>query len=179
MKKILAFGASNSSASINKQLATYAANLIDQAEVHVLDLNDYEMPIFSIDREKESGIPQLANDFLAKLKMADGIVVSFAEHNGTYSVAFKNIFDWVSRLDGNLWSEVPMFAMATSPGGRGGQTVLETALARFKFMGGNIVAHFSLPSFYDNFETAAGIKNEELNIEFNRHLNHFIKAIHE
>ncbi len=47
--KILAFAASSSSASINKKLATYAANLVAQAEVEVLDINNYEMPIFSED----------------------------------------------------------------------------------------------------------------------------------
>ena len=67
MKKILAFGASSSRNSINKQLATYAASLFQDATVEVLDLNDYEMPIYSIDKEKENGIPQLAIDFYNKI----------------------------------------------------------------------------------------------------------------
>jgi len=46
MKKIIAFGASSSKTSINKKLATYAAHLFEGATVEVLDLNDYEMPIF-------------------------------------------------------------------------------------------------------------------------------------
>ncbi|MEO0877483.1 MAG: NAD(P)H-dependent oxidoreductase, partial [Bacteroidota bacterium] len=62
-KKILAFGASNSRNSINKQLASYAAGQLTDATITLLDLNDFEMPIYSIDREKESGIPQLAEQF--------------------------------------------------------------------------------------------------------------------
>ena len=58
MKKILAFGASSSATSINKQLATYAAHQFANATVEVLDLNDYEMPIFSINKETKTGIPQ-------------------------------------------------------------------------------------------------------------------------
>ena len=58
MKKIIAFGASSSKTSINKQLATYAAKQFKDATVEVLDLNDYEMPIFSTDKEYENGIPQ-------------------------------------------------------------------------------------------------------------------------
>jgi NAD(P)H-dependent FMN reductase len=40
------FGASSSKDSINKQLAAYAAGLFENASVEILDLNDYEMPIF-------------------------------------------------------------------------------------------------------------------------------------
>ncbi|WP_310555385.1 NAD(P)H-dependent oxidoreductase, partial [Flavobacterium sp.] len=96
-KKIIAFGASSSKTSINKQLATYAASLFENSSVEILDLNDYELPLFSVDKEKENGIPQQAHDFYTKLGTADLIVISFAEHNGAYSTAFKNIFDWISR----------------------------------------------------------------------------------
>lgn len=46
--KIIAFGASPSKNSINKKLATYAATLFENAEVEVLDLNDFQMPIFTV-----------------------------------------------------------------------------------------------------------------------------------
>ena len=71
MKKIIAFGASSSKTSINKQLATYTANQFQNVSVEILDLNDYEMPIYSVDKEKENGIPQLAHDFYSKLGSAD------------------------------------------------------------------------------------------------------------
>jgi Predicted flavoprotein len=90
--KIIAFGASSSRESINKQLATYAVSLLEGADVEVLDLNDYELPLFSVDKEKELGQPQLAKDFLGKIAGADALVISFAEHNGSYSAAFKNPF---------------------------------------------------------------------------------------
>ncbi|MGB1252044.1 MAG: NADPH-dependent FMN reductase, partial [Candidatus Promineifilaceae bacterium] len=48
---ILAFGASNSRNSINKALVTYAATLINN-DVEIIDLNDFEMPIYSQDREQ-------------------------------------------------------------------------------------------------------------------------------
>ncbi len=163
MKKILAFGASNSKHSINKQLASYAAGQLQNVQIDIIDLNDYEMPIYGIDKEKLSGIPEAAKKFREKIRDADGIIVSFAEHNGAYSAAFKNIFDWASRLEGELWGGKPFFAMASSPGKRGGSSVLAMAMSRFKFMGGYIVANFSLPSFHANFEKAEGITNEELN----------------
>ncbi|NQX78650.1 NAD(P)H-dependent oxidoreductase [Gilvibacter sp.] len=176
MKKIIAFGASNSKNSINKQLASYTANQVEGASVEVLDLNDYPLPMYGIDLEQESGIPENAQVFLNKIKAADGIVISFAEHNGAYASVFKNLFDWMSRIDGKLWSEVPMFLMATSPGGRGGQTVLDIAAGRFPYMGGNIVAKFSLPSFGDNF-SESGIAEDELAATFKSQLKSFDAAV--
>ena len=162
MKKIIAFAGSSSKASINKQLATYAGNLLNDNEVRVLDLNDYELPLYSIDLENENGIPENAKEFLEELQSSDGIILSLAEHNGAYSAAFKNLFDWMSRIDGKLLKDIPMLLMAASPGGRGGASVLEVAKGRFPYMGGNIVSSFSLPSFYDNFKEGK-ISDESLN----------------
>lgn len=172
-KKIVAFGASNSKKSINRTLASYAASKIEGAEVNLLDLNDYEMPIFSIDKEKESGIPQLSYDFKEQLRNADGIVVSLAEHNGSFSSAFKNIFDWVSRIEKSIWLGKPMFLLATSPGGRGGKSVLENAAQDFPHRGGNVVASFYLPSFGQNFSELEGIVSEELKKKFEKQLRMF------
>ena len=146
MKKIIAFGASSSETSINKQLVTYAANQFENTTVEILDLNDYEMPIFSIDKEK-NGIPKLAHDFYNKLGTADLIIISFAEHNGVYAAAFKNIFDWTSRVNMKVFQDKAMFLLATSHGPRGGSTVLEIAKNRFPFQGGIVKGSFSLPSF--------------------------------
>ncbi|MCF6128373.1 NAD(P)H-dependent oxidoreductase [Flavobacterium sp. AS60] len=164
MKKLLAFGASNSSDSINKQLAKYAASLFSNAIVDLLDLNDYEMPIYSKDREKENGIPQLAHDFYKKIGDADLVLISFAENNGNYTTAFKNILDWMSRINGKTFQEKPMLLLATSPGARGGSSVLDIAVKRMPFQGGVVKGSFSLPSFNENFNVEKGIiSNDELN----------------
>jgi NAD(P)H-dependent FMN reductase len=162
MKNIIAFAGSDSSTSINKQLAAYAASLVNGVGVQILDLNDFKLPLYGIDRELEHGIPDNAHKFLDIIKASDGIVLSLAEHNGAYATVFKNLFDWMSRIDNKLWGDKPMLLMATSPGGRGGATVLEIAKGRFGYMGGNIVGSFSLPSFGDNFSDGK-LTNEALN----------------
>ncbi len=177
MKNILTIGASNSRNSINKQLAKYVASQIIGAEINLVDLNDFEMPIFSVDRENDNGIPDLAREFNRLVTESDAIIISFAEHNGSYSAAFKNILDWCSRLEGKLWDKKPMFLMATSPGGRGGATVLNLAKNYFPFMGAKVEASFSLPSFYDKFSTEDGIKDTEVKAMFKQELNKFITAI--
>ena len=176
MKKIIAFAGSNSKNSINKKLATFVANEVKGAEAEVLDLNDFELPLYGIDYEIKHGIPDNAKQFLDKIKNSDGIVLSLAEHNGAYATVFKNIFDWMSRIDGKLWSNKPMLLMATSPGGRGGSTVLEIAKGRFSYMGGNIIADFSLPSFNDNFSDGK-IINNELNNKLQEAISAFNKTI--
>ena len=147
MKNIIAFAGSDSKTSINKQLAKYAASLLSNVRKDVLDLNDYVLPLYSINYEIDHGIPDIAKEFLDKIKSSDGIILSLAEHNGAYASVFKNLFDWMSRIDGKLWSDVPMLLMATSPGGRGGSSVLEIAKGRFPYMGGNIITDFSFPVF--------------------------------
>ena len=160
-KKIIAFGASSSKQSINKQLATFAANQFQNVSVEILDLNDYEMPIFSVDKEKENGIHPLAQEFYSKLGTADLILISFAEHNGNYSTAFKNILDWTSRINSKTFQEKPMLLLATSPGARGRSSVLDIATKRFPFQGGIVKGSFSLPSFYENFDVINGIIHPE------------------
>jgi chromate reductase len=172
--KIIAFGASPSKNSINKKLATYAASLFENAEVEVLDLNNFQMPLFSVDIEKEIGQHELAKAFLAKIATADVLVVSLAENNGNYSAAFKNIFDWCSRITAKVFQEKPMLLMATSPGGRGGASVLEIAKKAFPFYGGNVKATFSLPSFDANFDTVkGGISNAELDNQLKEIIKNF------
>ncbi|WP_179354401.1 NADPH-dependent FMN reductase [Winogradskyella vidalii] len=164
MKHIIAFAGSNSSNSINKQLATYTASLLENTKTTILDLNDFDLPIYSSDLEAKEGIPENAFQFLKILKKGDGFILSLAENNGAYSAVFKNLFDWLSRAEQKNWLGKPMLLMATSPGARGGQSVLQMAVDRFPRHDANIVGKFSLPSFDDNFSEGK-ITNEELNKE--------------
>lgn len=177
MKKILAFAGTNSSTSINKQLAEYAASLLKDVEVNTIDLNDFDAPIYGVDLENELGeAPESAHRLLNLIKNADGIVLSLAEHNGAYATVFKNLFDWMTRIEGNFLYKKPMLLMATSTGGRGGKTVLTVAKDRFIWHDGNIVGLFSLPFFNDNFE-AGKISNEEFNEELLAEVDKLQKAL--
>ncbi|OUR81504.1 NADPH-dependent FMN reductase [Colwellia psychrerythraea] len=151
--KLLAFAASSSSKSINKQLATYAASLVNGATVEILDINDYEMPLFSQDKEEVLGQPDAAKAFYAKLGQADAIIISFAEHNGSYTAAYKNLFDWTSRIEQKLFQNKPMILLATSPGPGGANTVLTAATGSAPYFAGDVKASLSIPSFFDNFDS--------------------------
>lgn len=161
--KLLVFAASSSSASINKRLAIYAGSLLDAAKVtvEVLDLNDYQLPLFSQDQEALIGQPQTAKDFLAKIGRQDALIISFAEHNGSYTAAYKNLFDWCSRITRNIYQDKPILLLSTSPGARGAKQVLAMSLETIPRFGGIVKGKFSLPSFHENFN-GTHITNPEL-----------------
>lgn len=152
MKKIITLAGSTSKNSINKQLAEFAGSQLGGVAVNNLDLNDFDMPLYSIDVEKEQGFSMNLLKLNEIIENADGIILSLAEHNGAYSAAFKNAFDWLSRIDSKVWRNKPMLLLSTSPGARGGQSVIDMARNRFPFNGGNIVGSMTFPSFNDNFK---------------------------
>ncbi len=160
MKKVVAFAGSNSTKSINKQLIQYTSGLFGNAKVEILDLNDFELPLFGVDYERENGIPENAHLFFKHIEQADGVLISMAEHNGAYSAVFKNLLDWVSRIEVKWFGHKPIMLMATSPGARGGFSVLELARDRFPRHDAQLAATFSLPSFNDNFKDGAVVNKD-------------------
>ncbi len=165
--KIVAFGASTSRNSINKQLAAHAASLLAEqqanTEIEVLDLNDFDLPLFSQDKEEQLGQPDAAKAFYQKLGESDAIIISFAEHNGSYTAAYKNIFDWASRIDQKVFQEKPMLLLSASPGPGGAGSVLTVATGSAPYFAGDVKASLSIPSFYDNFDMQSGaLSNTEL-----------------
>ena len=159
--KILAIPATNSRNGLNRQLLEHASSVIrggirPDAEVEVLDLNDFEMPIYSQERQEASGIPEPAQRFYDAIGAADAVIVSFAEHNGSYSVAWKNVYDWASCIEMGVYQGKKVAMLATSPGGRGGAGVLGSATMTAPFFGADLVGSLSVPSFYENFDSERG-----------------------
>ena len=175
--KILAFAGSTSSTSRNRELVKYVLKSFKDDEINLIDLNDYEMPIFSVDREKK-GYPEEAKKFLKNIEECDAIICSLAEHNKIYSAAFKNIYDWASRIEVKVWQGKPMFVMATSPGGFGGGNVLEHAKKFFPGFGADIKETFSLQKFDENFDLEKGeISNKEFAKELQEKIEDFKKIL--
>jgi chromate reductase len=164
--KVLAFAASNSRSSINKALVTYASSLLEHAQIDLIDLNDYEMPIYSSDRENDSGIPPLAHDFYNKISAADALIISFAEHNGSYTAAYKNLFDWTSRIHPKVYQDKPTVLLATSPGPGGAGSVLAAAKGSAPYFGMKVKADLSVAKFFDEFDMEKGtLKNATTNAQ--------------
>jgi len=176
MKKIITIGGSTSKESINKKLAESVGQLLKGVEVINLDLNNYELPIFSEDIEKDQGFSNDLQLLNKEIEDSDGIILSLAEHNGAYAAAFKNAFDWLSRINGKVWRNKPMLLLSTSNGARGGQSVMDIALSRFPYNGGNIIGSMTFPSFDQNFQDGQ-IVNEELLLKITQLSDRFIKSL--
>ena len=174
MTRIVAIGGSSSSISINKKFASYAANLVSlKKNVIELDLRQYEMPIYSEDLQNLSGIPKKAFDFKSEISNSDALVISLAEHNGSYTAAFKNIYDWVSVIEETVWSNKPLILLSTSDGKNAGNIVMQTALSRFSRQSKFEIPHFSLPEFNENFSDKDGITDTTLIDELNKQIKVF------
>ncbi|PUB34346.1 NAD(P)H-dependent FMN reductase [Elizabethkingia sp. YR214] len=174
--KILAFAGSTSSTSINRELVKFVLKSFSGNEINLLDLNDYSMPVFSVDLEKK-GFPDQAHSFLKQIEESDIIICSLAEHNRSYSAAFKNVFDWSSRINVKVFQNKPMLLMSTSPGGYGGGNVMNTAKTFFPQFGAVIMENFSLPKFYENFDLENGVINTEMLEELNTKIQSFKSQI--
>lgn len=161
--KVLAIGGSNSFHSINRNLACFTAQLFADATVEKIDISAFDIPLYSIDQEKKNGLPFIILRVVQQIDEADLIILSLAENNGSFNAGFKSIYDWISRInDRKVFNGKPMLLMATSPGARGGSSVLEHAKTIFPYAGADIKATFSLPFYYQNFDSDKGITNDEL-----------------
>ena len=128
MSKILAFAGSSRKGSFNKKLVKIAASGAESAgaDVMIIDLADFPMPLFDEDLEMAQGFPEYALKFKHLLVKHDGFLIASPEYNSAFSALLKNAIDWASRAEAE--NEPPLVAyqgkiaaiMATSPGGLGG-----------------------------------------------------------
>ncbi len=174
---ILAFAGSNSTTSINYNLVKFTADLVSNNQVEILNMANYPFPLYSEDYEKAKGFSNSLIEFRDDIKKSNGLILSVNEHNSNPSAYFKNLIDWLSRLERNFFEGKKVLLMSASPGARGAQGALgivEKLVPRF---GGEVVATFSLPSFYENFDPAKGIINTELAEEHQKALKSFLSKI--
>ncbi len=99
MVKILAIGGSLRRGSFNKKLAKLAAAgaMKAGAQVTIVDLANYPLPLYNQDVEDESGLPENAKKLKKLFIDHDGFLFSSPEYNSSISGVFKNVIDWVSR----------------------------------------------------------------------------------
>jgi NAD(P)H-dependent FMN reductase len=152
MKKILAFAGSNSSTSINHQFLTHIANRVQNHEMKIIRLTDFEIPMFSVDLQKERGFPVDVQVIKNLIDEHDALIISVNEHNRNVSAFFKNLIDWLSRIDRNFLAEKKILLISTSNGVRGAAAALDYTKEILPRFGGQVIESFSFPSFKDNFE---------------------------
>jgi chromate reductase len=172
--KIIAFAGSNSKNSINRQLIEKTASFFKDEEVEILDLRNFDAPIYS-DVIEEEGIPASILALRKKLSNADAFILSTPENNGFTTAFFKNILDWLSRLDRKTFGDKPVLFMSASPGGRAGQSVRENLSKLMPRWGADILVNYGMGNFNQKVED--GVWTKEAEMELLEQVEHFKSAL--
>jgi NAD(P)H-dependent FMN reductase len=146
MPKIIAIAGSYRENSYNKRVLAIAADGAREAgaEVTVIDLRDFPMPILNMDDVDANGFDDNAARFQDILNEHNGILIASPEYNGSIPGGLKNAIDWASRQsDKYKMNEVfrgKVAAMITaSPGSFGGIRCLNTLRGVFSILGVNVL----------------------------------------
>jgi NAD(P)H-dependent FMN reductase len=125
--RILAFAGSTRTDSFNKKLVKIAAAgaMENGADVTIIDLRDFAMPLYDGDLEQQEGLPPNAQKLKDLMLSYHGFLISSPEYNSSISGVLKNTIDWTSR---SSKGDVPLACfkgkvagiMSASPGGLGG-----------------------------------------------------------
>ena len=126
--RILAFGGSLRRDSFNQKLAAAAAAGAQEAgaEVTVIALRDFPLPVFDQDLEAAEGMPAAAKKLKQLFREHHGLIIASPEYNSSITAALKNAIDWVSRTETDDDPPLAAFAgktailCAASPGALGG-----------------------------------------------------------
>jgi NAD(P)H-dependent FMN reductase len=124
---VLAFAGSSRAGSYNKKLIRIAVEGAREAgaEVTLIDLKDFPLPLFDWDLEAEHGLPENGRKLKDLFIAHDGLMIASPEYNRSLTGLLKNTIDWMSRpVTGQSSYEVFLnkaaVIMSASPGSFGG-----------------------------------------------------------
>ena len=174
--RILAFSGSNRNESFNRRLVQRAAEgaRTAGADVTVLDLKEYPLPLFDQDLEQEQGAPENATKLKQLFLEHDGLLISSPEYNSSITPLLKNTIDWVSRP---AEGEAPLAAyqgkvaalMAASPGGLGGLRGLVHVRSILSSIGVIVLPdQIAVPRAFEAFDESGQIKNDKQRAQVER-----------
>lgn len=167
--KILAFAGSTRSGSLNKKLARAAADAASTAgaEVTLIDLHDFPLPLFDEDLETAQGLPDNAKKLKTLFRHHDGFIIASPEYNSSITAVLKNAIDWASRSESD--DEPPLAAyrgktaalLSASPGALGGMR----GLVHLRAILGNIGVivlpdQVAVPKAHEAFDDAGRLTAE-------------------
>ena len=169
MPKLLMFAGSARTASTNKQLAALAASTTQTADVDVtlIDLKDFEMPIYDGDLEGEAGLPENAKRLKQLFVEHDGLFIASPEYNSSFSPLLKNALDWISRPhtenEPSLWAyNGKVVALGSiAPGALGGLRGLVPLRMMLGNIGVTVVPNqVAISNGFSAFDDAGALKDE-------------------
>lgn len=166
--RVLAFAGSTRQASLNKKLVRVAAQAAERAgaQVTLIDLADYPLPIFDEDLEAAQGLPEHAIALKDLFKTHDALLIASPEYNGSITAVLKNTIDWITRP---RQDEAPLECfkgkvaglLAASPGTLGGIRALPHVATILRGIGVLVIpTTFALPGAHKAFDDSGDIGHE-------------------
>ena len=161
--KILAFSGSARRDSLNKKFlaVTAAAAREAGAEVTLIDLAGYPLPIYHGDLEDEQGLPENAKNLIQLALQHHALLVASPEYNGFITPLLKNTLDWMTRDETNPFVGKVAAVVSASPGAFGGLRSQLLAHQLLTKLGCHIVPLLcTLPRAHQAFDEQGGLKDE-------------------
>ena len=138
--KVLVFGASLRADSLNVRLATLAARVAEQtgATVDQASMEDFDVPSYDGDEEKEHDFPKGAMELRRRLVENDAFIISSPEYNASMPGLLKNVVDWTSRFRPQPFDGKHGLLMSASPSMVGGNRGLWSLRIPFEHLGARV-----------------------------------------
>lgn len=168
--KILALSGSLRADSLNKKVVLVAAEGARKAgaEVTLINLKDFPMPVYDADEQATAGFPEHAARFQQILLEHDGLLIASPEYNGSLPGGLKNAIDWASRANGDVklgaaFKNKVGAIMTASPGSFGGIRCLAHLRAVLSILLVHVVPEeFAVTFAGDAFEADGNFKDAKM-----------------
>jgi chromate reductase len=160
--RILAFSGSARRESLNKKLlaVTVAAVRAAGAEVTLVDLTDFPLPVYNGDLEDAEGMPANATKLIGLIQSHAALLIASPEYNSMITPLLKNTIDWCTRGDDNPFTGKVAAVVSASPGQFGGVRSMTLARQLLLHLGCHVVpAQCFLPKAHEAFDEKGALKD--------------------
>ncbi len=160
--RILAFSGSARRDSLNRKLLAVTVEAVRAAggEVALVDLNEFELPLYHGDLEDAQGMPANAMKLLELVAQHPALLIASPEYNSFITPLLKNTIDWLSRADENPFTGKVAAVVSASPGMLGGVRSMQHARHLLLHLGCHVVpAQCMLPKAHEAFDDAGKLKD--------------------
>lgn len=170
--KILAFAGSLRKGSYNKMLLKAAVKGAEKAgaEVTVINLEDYALPLYNGDDESSSGLPENATKLKELMWKSDGFIIASPEYNSSLTGVLKNTIDWTSRLSApgevylSCYIDKVALIISASTGALGGIRGLVHLRAILENINTFVLpSQKCIPNAEEAFDASGNLKSAEVN----------------
>lgn len=163
--KLVAIAGALREGSLNKVLLRLACKLLekDGVEIDLVDLRSLAIPFYDGDLEASAGLPPGAQELVARIAGANGLVIASPEYNFSVPAVLKNAVDWVTRAKPMPLRGKSAVLLSASPSLVGGNRALWVLRMSLEAVGVHVYPDmFSLASAHQAFDESGELKDEAL-----------------